>query len=88
MKYIKTYEQFINENKVNEGNTIKFKNKKVDYKSIEIDGVDSKDYPDFSDAYISYAEYTNGKKLSDNELDQFGEENGDLVHDLAIQSLI
>ena len=59
----------------------------VDRASIELDDVHSWDYPDFSDAYISYATYTDGTPLSDNELDQFTDQYGDLVHELAYDSL-
>ena len=41
----------------------------INMDSIEIDGVDMMDYPDFCDAYISYAEYDDGTPLTDNELD-------------------
>jgi hypothetical protein len=47
--------------------------------SIEIDGIDTEDYPDFVDAYIAAAEYEDGTPLSEDELLQFQEENYDLV---------
>lgn len=38
---------------------------------VEVDGVDSRDYPDFCDAHFSHAVFSNtGKQLSDSELDQ------------------
>lgn len=55
-------------------NTLKLGNKKVYINSIEIDDIDTRDYPDFTDAYISYAEYTDGKKLNDNELEELQDE--------------
>ena len=59
-----------------------FKNKKtVDYKkidNIEIDGIDTKDYPDFCDAYISSADY-DGKPMTDEQLDELNED-GDYVY--------
>ena len=83
MKNVKTFGEFISES-VNESySDIKFKGKLVDYSSIEIDDVDPRDYPDFSDAYISAAKYTNGKDLSDTELEQFQDDNYDIVNDLA-----
>ena len=56
---------YLSESKKNE---IKFNGKKVDLNTLEVDGVDSNDYPDFVDSYITYAEYSNGKKLTDDEL--------------------
>ena len=57
--------------------------KTVDVSSIEIDGVDSRDYPDFADAYVHSAKYTDGTELTDSELDQLRDENPDLVHQMA-----
>ena len=42
----------------------------VDMRSIELGGVDSRDYPDFSDAYIQAADYRDGTPLSDDELNE------------------
>ena len=59
-----------------------FKNKKtMDYKkidNIEIDGIDTKDYPDFCDAYISSADY-DGVPMTDKQLDELNED-GDYVY--------
>jgi len=62
---------------------------KVEHSSIEIDGVDSKDYPDFVDAFITYAEFTDGTPLNDNELDQLTDEYRDTgeLGELAAESL-
>ena len=60
----------------------KTKNKKtMDYKkidNIEIDGIDTKDYPDFCDAYISSADY-DGVPMTDEQLDELNED-GDYVY--------
>jgi hypothetical protein len=66
---------------------IDFQGRQVDRASIELDGVHSWDYPDFSDAYVSYAMFTDGTPLSDDELDQFTDQYGDLVNELAYDSL-
>ena len=59
----------------------------VDKSSIEIDGVDTKDYPDLCDAYISYAEWEDGTPLTDEELDSLTEKESDLGHELAHEAL-
>jgi hypothetical protein len=41
--------------------------KEVDLKTIQLDGIDMNDYPDFSDAYIAYAEFMDGTKLNTDE---------------------
>ena len=66
-----------------------FKNKKtMDYKkidNIEIDGIDTKDYPDFCDAYISSADY-DGKPMTDKQLDELNED-GDFQHECIMNDL-
>lgn len=42
--------------------------KQIDYNSLEIDGIDYSDAPDFSDAYFCYGEYTDGTPLTDQAL--------------------
>ena len=61
--------------------------KEVDMSSLEVDGVDSRDYPDFSDAYFSAGYFVDGSEMSDEELDQFQQDNGDLLYDKAYDSL-
>jgi len=85
MKPVKLFDQFVNEYET-WSNPIKFKGKKVDVKSIEVEGVDSSDYPDFADAYASYAEWTNGKELTDSELDEFTDEFPGIVQELAMET--
>ena len=56
--------------------------KVMDYKkidNIEIDGIDTKDYPDFCDAYISSADY-DGVPMTDEQLDELNED-GDYVYE-------
>jgi hypothetical protein len=48
---------------------IKINDKIVDRSSIEIDGIDTQDYPDFCDAYISYAQFDDSVELNDKELE-------------------
>lgn len=54
---------------------------------IQVDGVDTRDYPDFCDAYICSASWSHtGEELTDEELEQLQGENGELVHELATES--
>lgn len=51
---------------------------------IEIDGIDSRDYPDFCDAYFSHAVYADSlEPLTDEELEDFTENNQDLLNVLC-----
>ena len=54
--------QFLSENKLTKNAKLlkeetSLDGRVVDMGSIEIDGIDTEDYPDFSDAYIAYAEF-------------------------------
>ena len=51
--------------------------KKID--NIEVDGIDTKDYPDFCDAYITSADYE-GEPMTDSQLDEINED-GDFVYE-------
>ena len=50
---------------------------------VEVDGIDTADYPDFCDAFISYAEYE-GREMTDKELDILNND-GDFVYE-AVQT--
>ena len=52
-------------------------------KNAEVDGVESGDYPDFCDAFFSYAEYEDGTPLNDEELEELGDENSEMINQLA-----
>tara|TARA_R110000772_G_scaffold67890_2_gene150443 strand:+ start:591 stop:776 length:186 start_codon:yes stop_codon:yes gene_type:complete len=57
--------------------------KKID--NIEMDSIDTNDYPDFSDAFIASADY-NGVKMTDKKLDELNE-NLDFVHQSVYNEL-
>lgn len=51
---------------------------------LEVDGVDTKDYPDFVDAYVSYAYSTElNRPLTDDELDKLNDECPEIAQELA-----
>ena len=56
--------------------------KVVDTGSLEIDGVDGRDAPDFSDAYFSAGEFKDGTKMSDEELNELAEEHPDILEEM------
>jgi hypothetical protein len=66
---------------------IKINGKVVDQSSIEIDGVDTKDYPDFCDAYFVSAEFDDGEELTEEWLEKLQLEHGELLNNLAHESL-
>lgn len=51
---------------------------KLDYsqiENVELDGVDTRDYPDFCDAYIASATYK-GRDMTEVELERLNEDSG------------
>lgn len=55
--------------------------KVVDTSSLEIDGVDGRDAPDFSDAYFSAGQFKDGTEMSDEELNELAAEHPDLLYE-------
>ena len=56
-------------------------------KHVEIDGVSWTDYPDFVDAHIVYAEDSNGKALTDDQLTKVAEDHPDFVQEMAHEQI-
>ncbi len=54
--------------------------------NIEVDGIDTRDYPDFVDAFISYAEM-DGVELTDEQLDELNDNYPELIYDCVINHL-
>lgn len=54
--------------------------------NIEVDGIDTRDYPDFVDAFISYAEM-DGVELTDEQLDELNDNYPELIYDCVINRL-
>lgn len=61
--------------------------KEVDIGTIEIDGIDASDYPDFSDAYVSYAESVNGYGLTEAECELLQDKYSNVIYDLIIDRI-
>ena len=57
--------------------------------NMEIDGVDTKDYPDFTDAFITKAQWVDtGKNLNEAELEEFKDNFPEVINEMAFESLI
>jgi hypothetical protein len=54
---------------------------------LQVDGVDSRDYPDFSDAYFSSGSYEDGTLLTDDELERLNDLAADVLWEMAYDSL-
>lgn len=65
---------------------ITLKNRAVEIEGV--DGVDSRDYPDFCDAYVSSAYWEDtGDALTDEELDLLRDENPEVFFELCYDSM-
>ena len=60
---------------------------RLDYTSIEMEDVNRSDYPDFCDAFISYATFKNGVVLTDEQIEQLNTEHSDIVYECAIENI-
>jgi len=74
--------------KENQSTQMTLNGKAVDETSLEIDGVDTRDYPDFVDAYFSYGVFEDGTELTDDELDQLANKYPEVANEMAFDSLI
>lgn len=41
--------------------------------NVEFDGIDHRDYPDYCDAYVSYAAWDDGTPLSNEEIEEMAD---------------
>lgn len=60
----------------------------IDYtklENLEVEGIDTRDYPDFCDAYIGYAEI-DGREATKDELEELND-NRDFVYELVWERL-
>ena len=56
---------------------------------IEVDGVDTRDYPHFCDAFFCRAVWIEtGIELTDDELDELTETHPELLNEMAFESCI
>ena len=53
--------------------------------NVKIEGIDMRDYPDFTDAFISYADY-DGKPMTEYELDEINEDR-DFVYEQTLKAI-
>jgi len=75
------------ENKINEEQSVIVNGKPIDVNSIEIDGVDKNDSPEFVDAYAINAKFEDNTDLSADELSELTEKYPELINKLAHESL-
>lgn len=74
------WKQFVTESH-HHHRAISVNGKEVDTDSLEIDGIDMRDAPDFVDAYFSDGQFMDGTPLSQDELDYLGDHHGELLYD-------
>ena len=55
---------------------------------VQIDGINMDDYPDFVDAYVSFAIDEEGNILTDEQLDKLAEDHPEWVQEMANGEII
>jgi hypothetical protein len=65
------------------------KSKKLNMKltDYELEDVKSWDYPDFCDAFISYAEDENGKEMTEEQIQEWTENNEEEFYEMILNNL-
>ena len=66
---------------------MQLRNREINRASLQVENVDPRDYPDFCDAYFSYAEYADGTPLTDDDLIKLGDQAADTLNEMAYDSL-
>ena len=79
-KLMADWKQFVTESSHHHQREISVNGKEVDTDSLEIDGIDMRDYPDFVDAYFSDGEFMDGSEMSQDELDYLRDHHGELLY--------
>jgi hypothetical protein len=78
----------VNENpNLNRGSQTVINGKEVELKSLELDGVDMSDFPDFVDAYVVSGNFKDGTEMNDDEVDELNMDHPDVVQELVHDSL-
>lgn len=62
------------------------KHKEIDFSTLQVDGIDTRDYPDFCDAFICYGEYTDGTPLEEVDLQALNDD-ASLIYELVEQAI-
>lgn len=63
---------------------------RLDLNSLQIDGIDISDYPDFVDAFVSYGVIRDNedcRDLTEEELDEINSEHQSLIQELVYKRL-
>jgi hypothetical protein len=55
--------------------------------SLELDGLDMRDYPDFCDAFFCYGERADGTPLTNEQLECLTESEGERLNELAHEEM-
>lgn len=76
--------QFLSENKLTKNakllkEAVEVDGKEVDMNSMEIEGIDMRDFPDFVDAYVVAASFTDGTDLTDDQLEILSTQHSDII---------
>lgn len=78
----------VNENPgLNRGPRAVINGKEVNLKSLELDGVDMSDFPDFVDAYVVSGSFKDGTLMNDDEIDELNLDYPEVIQELVHNNL-
>ena len=66
---------------------ITLREKIIDEETLVVDGVFVWDYPEFCDAYFSFAKDIEGNELEEEELDKLSYKYPEIINDLALKKM-
>ena len=81
-----TNSKMLSLNEANRDEPVMIDDKEVDITTIEVDNISASDYPDFSDAYASKAQFTDGTELTDDQLSMLDDKYSYLINNAAVDS--
>ena len=62
---------------------IYIKEKEVDVNSLTVEGIDPKDFPDFSDAFFASGKFKDGSELTEDELEELTFNEGESLSQMT-----
>jgi SMC interacting uncharacterized protein involved in chromosome segregation len=66
---------------------ITLREKIIDEETLVVDGVFVWDYPEFCDAYFSFAKDIEGNELEEEELDKLSNKYPEIINELALKKM-
>lgn len=60
----------------------------VNINTVVVDGIDSRDFPDFSDAFVLRAKFIDGSWLSNEQLELLADQYPEMLFEMAAENMM